>query len=93
MAINAPVQGTGADIIKLAMIAIDKYVVLNKLSNIVFPLLQVHDELVYEIREDRVKELSPQIQKIMETVMNLEQTKGVTLKASANVGNNWGELK
>jgi DNA polymerase-1 len=93
MAINAPIQGTGADIIKLAMIKIDKYIVENKLTDVVFPLLQVHDELVYEIKEDRVKELSPQIEKLMESVVDIKDTKGVVLKASANTGNNWGELK
>jgi DNA polymerase-1 len=93
MAINAPVQGTGADIIKLAMIKIDKYIVENKLTDVIFPLLQVHDELVYEIKEERVEELYPQIEKLMESVVDIKDTKGVILKASANVGNNWGELK
>lgn len=93
MAINAPIQGTGADIIKLAMIAIDKYISENKLDKIIYPLLQVHDELVYEIKQDQAEELSEKIKKIMESVMDLTQTKGVVLKASANIGNNWGELK
>lgn len=93
MAINAPIQGTGADIIKLAMIKIDKYIVENKLTDVIFPLLQVHDELVYEIKEERVEELYPQIEKLMESVVDIKDTKGVILKASANVGNNWGELK
>jgi DNA polymerase-1 len=75
------------------MIKIDKYIVENKLTDVVFPLLQVHDELVYEIKEDRVKELSPQIEKLMESVVDIKDTKGVVLKASANTGNNWGELK
>ncbi len=93
MAINAPIQGTEADVIKLAMIAIDKYVVNNKLEKDVYPLLQVHDELVYEIVEDKVKEIAPQIEKIMESVMDPKDTKGIKLTASANIGDNWGELK
>jgi DNA polymerase-1 len=93
MAINAPIQGTEADVIKLAMIKIDKFIVENKLEKDVYPLLQVHDELVYEIREDKTKEVAPQIEKIMESVMDPKDTKGIKLTASANIGDNWGELK
>lgn len=93
MAINAPIQGTEADIIKLAMIRIDKFIVENGLEKDVYPLLQVHDELVYEIKEDKTKEIVPKIEKIMESVMDPKDTKGVILTASASVGNNWGELK
>jgi len=93
MAINAPIQGTEADVIKLAMIAIDKFIVENKLEKDVYALLQVHDELIYEIKEDKAKEVAPQIEKIMESVMDPKDTKGVVLTASANIGHNWGELK
>ena len=93
MAINAPIQGTEADIIKLAMIAIDKYIKENKLEEVVYPLLQVHDELVYEIKEDKAEEVATQIEKIMESVMDPKDTKGVVLRASKAIGNNWGELK
>ena len=98
MAINAPIQGTEADIIKLAMIKVDEYLRLEKLENNVFPLLQVHDELVYEIRADGKEKASPEkvvaeIEKIMQSVMDLKDTKGVTLASHASIGNNWGELK
>lgn len=93
MAINAPIQGTEADVIKLAMIKIDKFIVENRLEKDVYPLLQVHDELVYEIVEDKAKEIAPQIEKIMESVMDPKDTKGIKLTASANIGDNWGELK
>ncbi|MDQ2932804.1 MAG: DNA polymerase [bacterium] len=93
MAINAPIQGTEADVIKLAMQKIDEYIQKEKLENDVHALLQVHDELVYEIREDKVKKVAADIEKIMETVMDPKDTKGVILKATAHIGNNWGELK
>jgi DNA polymerase-1 len=93
MAINAPIQGTEADVIKLAMIAIHKYIKENKLDEAVHPLLQVHDELVYEIKEDKAEEVATQIEKIMESVMDPKDTKGVVLRASKAIGNNWGELK
>ncbi len=93
MAINAPIQGTEADVIKLAMIEIDAYITKNKLDNDVHALLQVHDELVYEIREGKAEKVARDIEKIMESVMNPKDTKGVVLKASAAIGDNWGELK
>lgn len=93
MAINAPIQGTEADVIKLAMIKIDEFVRKNNLEEEVFPLLQVHDELVYEIKEEKAKEISQEIEKIMESILDPKETKGVVLKASAAIGDNWGELK
>ncbi len=93
MAINAPIQGTEADVVKLALIRIDEFVQKEGLENDVFPLLQVHDELVYEIREEKVNEIAPQIEKIMESVMDPKDTKGVVLVAKAHIGKNWGELK
>ena len=93
MAINAPIQGTEADIIKLAMIRIDEYIEKEKLGDAVFPLLQVHDELVYEIKEERAKDIVPLIEKIMEQVMDLNDTKGIVLKAEASIGKNWGALE
>lgn len=93
MAINAPIQGTEADVIKIAMIDIDEYITKNKLEKDVYPLLQVHDELVYEIRADKAEKIAVEIEKIMETVMDPADTHGVILKAEAHIGDNWGELK
>src|SRR3989338_4738216 len=66
MAVNAPIQGTEADIIKLAMIEIDQFLESRDLKKDVKLLLQVHDELVYEVNEEVVKSIAPEIQKIME---------------------------
>jgi DNA polymerase I len=93
MAINAPIQGTEADVIKLAMIHIDEYIKKEKLQNDVFPLLQVHDELIYEVREGIATEVAPKIEKIMESVMKPEETRGIILTAKSHLGKNWGELK
>ncbi len=92
-AINAPIQGTGADIVKISMIRIDEYITKQKLEKDVFALLQVHDELIYEVRADKVEKVTADIEKIMESVMDVKDTKGIIMKASANVGDNWGELK
>lgn len=93
MAINAPFQGTNADIIKIAMKKADDFIIKNNYQNDVFLVLQVHDELVYEVRESLVKKIVPEIKKIMEDVIPLEQTKGVKLIVAEEIGDNWGELK
>lgn len=92
MAINAPVQGTGADIVKLAMSRVDEYLQKEIIAD-AHLLLQVHDELVYEIKEDLVKEILPKIKKIMESVIDPKETKGVVCLAEAAVGDNWGEME
>lgn len=93
MAFNAPIQGTEADVIKLAMIHIEEYLKRENLEDSVFPLLQVHDELVYEIRADVAEKVAPEIEKIMESVIDPKETMGVVLTAKASIGDNWGELK
>jgi DNA polymerase-1 len=91
MAINAPLQGTAADLMKLAMIHIDEYLEKNKLKKDVRMILQVHDELDFEIKEGKVTEVATEIKKIMESVMTEEQRKGVPCIAHGSVGKNWDE--
>jgi DNA polymerase-1 len=103
MAINAPIQGTGADIVKLAMIKVDEFLNTTAPSpsltkegerkKEVSLLLQVHDELVYEMPADLVAEIAPKIKAIMESVVDLERTKGVVCKVEYKVGDNWGEME
>lgn len=91
MAINAPIQGTGADITKLAMLHVDEFIKSKKLENDVRLLLQVHDELVYEVKENIVESVAPEIKKIMQNVIDPKKTSGVTLATNASVGDNWME--
>ncbi len=95
MAVNAPIQGTAADIIKIAIKKADDALRAKNLSDKVFLLLQVHDELVFEAKEGSEKEASKIIQEAMESVLeNKEKNpKGVPITASVFVGENWGELK
>jgi DNA polymerase-1 len=93
MAINAPIQGTEADIVKLAMIKICEYIKSEKLEEQVFPILQVHDELVYEVREDLISKIAPAIKKIMESVIPPEKVAGIVCVAEASEGERWGEMK
>ena len=69
-ALNTPIQGTAADIIKLAMLRVDELLKRNKSSCSM--LLQIHDELVFELTEEECLELQPQIQQTMEQAMKLD---------------------
>lgn len=89
MAINAPLQGTAADLIKLAMIKIDQLIARKYENGEVKMLLQVHDELLFEIKESKLRETSKEIQKIMENVIKLKVPIAVDIKT----GDNWGELE
>jgi DNA polymerase-1 len=92
MAVNAPLQGTQADIIKLAMVRIDAMLREKGVREDAHLILQVHDELVFEVRKEKVKELAPLIENIMETVLTPEQTNGVPIIATAKAGPHWGDL-
>ena len=93
MAINAPIQGTSADIVKIAMKRIDEYIVKNKLEKDVFLILQVHDELVYEIKDGIAEKIVPEIKKIMESVIDPKDVYGIRCVANSAIGKNWGDLK
>jgi len=84
-AINAPMQGTAADIIKKAMVAVDAWLASSGLDAKV--ILQVHDELVLEVREDLVEHVSNEIREHMSGAAKLD----VPLLVEVGVGNNWDE--
>lgn len=85
--INAPMQGSAADIIKLAMIEIQKYIDSLDDKTKIYMLLQVHDELVFKVRDDFIEEAATHIKEIMENIIKLK----VPLKVGIGVGNDWGE--
>jgi len=89
MAINHPIQGTGADLMKLAMIAIERHLRELGPDCPARMLLQVHDELVFEVKEDAVEETAHALAHIMETIYKLD----VPLIADAKAGINWAEMK
>ncbi|MEK7646326.1 MAG: DNA polymerase [Patescibacteria group bacterium] len=93
MAFNAPIQGTEADVVKLALIKVDSWLKEAGLTDVAFPILQVHDELVYEIREDRAHEIGEKIRSIMESIIDPKDIAGITLTSEMAVGANWGDLK
>ena len=90
MAINAPVQGTAADIVRISMMEVYKALVdTNGKAKI---LLQVHDELVFEVHESILDETIIKVSKIMESVLKDKETHGVPIKVDVSVGDNWLEL-
>ncbi|MBR9857814.1 MAG: DNA polymerase I [Gammaproteobacteria bacterium] len=85
-AINAPMQGTAADIIKKAMIKVAGWLEQQQTDEVQM-LMQVHDELVFEIREDKVAAFKEQIRDLMEQAASLD----VPLLVEVGEGNNWDE--
>ena len=93
-AINAPLQGSAADLIKLAMIAVDKVLPKEQAKM----LLQVHDELVFEVDADKVEDIRPLIIDAMQNVLTETATEkgwqvdfAVPLLVEADIGDNWDE--
>lgn len=84
-AINAPMQGTAADIIKLAMISVDRWLEKQELSSVI--IMQVHDELVLEVPETELQTVSQGLVYHMETAAILK----VPLVVDVGVGDNWDE--
>lgn len=85
LAVNTPLQGTAADLIKMAMLKVDER--LHKGQHLGYMILQIHDELIFELPDFEVMALQPEIQKAMETVMTLK----VPLIVDIEVGKNWKE--
>ena len=98
MAINMPIQGTAADIIKIAMIKIDDWVnkYNNKNGDAVRLLLQVHDELLFSIKEEHLKKAVQEIKEIMENksleVDGKKVNFPVPIKVDLKAGDNWEEM-
>lgn len=92
-AINAPIQGTQSDVIKLAMVRIDEMLKGEGAADDAHLLLQIHDELVFEVRKERLAALAPRIKALMEGVLTKEQANGVPVTAEARSGPDWGSLQ
>jgi DNA polymerase-1 len=86
-AINAPMQGTAADIIKIAMVKISRQLAKQKLSSTM--IMTVHDELVFDVPQGEVKTMATLVRQEMEGAMDLK----VPMKASVKVGPNWLEME
>lgn len=83
MATNAPIQGTAADLVKLAMVALDRELPEAEMR------LQVHDELVFEVERERVAEIAPRVTALMAGALPMS----VPIVVDVKVGENWAEMK
>ncbi|MCD4705737.1 DNA polymerase I, partial [bacterium] len=89
MAVNAPLQGTAADMIKIAMIKIQNLLDKKYQNSEIKMIIQVHDELIFEIKKDIDFSVIKAIKNIMENVIKLK----VPIIVDAKIGDNWGEMK
>jgi DNA polymerase-1 len=85
IAVNAPIQGTAADLIKVAMIRIHRRLLQEKRKSKL--ILQIHDELVFEVPEPELEVIKGLVKEKMEGVMKL----GIPLKVEIGAGRNWAE--
>jgi len=85
--VNSLFQGSAADLIKLSMLEAENYLREEQIDASM--LLQIHDELIFEIKEEIVDDVALKLKYIMENIMELE----VPLECSVNIGDSWGELK
>jgi DNA polymerase-1 len=93
-ALNTPLQGTAADLIKVAMIEIDKRFQADaKLGETAKMILQVHDELLFEVREDALEKLGKIVKPAMESVGTFDGPLSVPLVVEMKSGKTWAELK
>lgn len=86
IALNTPIQGTAADIIKLAMVEIDKHLTKNNYKSKM--ILQVHDELIFDVYDDELEVLIKELSNIMENIFKLD----VPLKVDYNYGKSLGDV-
>ena len=86
-AMNAPIQGSAADLIKMAMIAIDKKMQEEQVRSRM--ILQIHDELIFDVPEDEVEQMMRIVKEGMQNVVKLK----VPLVANASIGRTWYEAK
>ena len=93
MAINAPVQGTAADAMRVAMNHVYEYLVKEKKTDDVRILLQVHDELLFEIKNEVLEAEIPKLVELMQGVLEGYDTSGVPIKVDVAVGPNWGMME
>jgi len=86
IAVNTPIQGTAADIMKLAMLNIDSR--LKEKEYKTRMILQVHDEVVLEVPENEIEAIEALIRKEMESAVKLN----IPLKVNTEIADNWGEM-
>lgn len=92
IALNTQIQGTAAEIMKLAMIKVYNYIE-NNYKNKAYLLLQIHDEIILEISDSIIDQVTKNIKEIMENISSLLPNFNVPLKVNVSAGKRWNELK
>lgn len=95
MATNAPIQGTSADVIRRSLVAVCADIEEKKLVDKAFPIMQIHDELVFEVADDVIAEVAKIIKEIMEHPIQKEflgTRQAVPIRTEMYSGKNWGEM-
>ena len=87
MAVNMPIQGTSADIIKIAMVRIQRQMDALKLRSLM--IIQVHDELIFEVPQDELEQMRGLVEELMPSAMDL----AVPLDVEFKVGETWGDME
>lgn len=88
IAINAPIQGTAADILKLAILDVHNFIKEKKLEDKVKLIMQIHDELVYEIDKDVSESVADEIVKVLESVLSVRKLSNIPVTVSRTIGAN-----
>ena len=89
IALNMPIQGLAADIIKISMIKIQELIKDKHIESDIKTLIQIHDELILEAKSEIIKEITPLLKNIMENAVKLE----VPLRVDIRIGNKWGKME
>ncbi len=93
MAINAPVQGTAADVMRIAMNKVYEYMQKEEKMDSIHMLMQVHDELIFEIADKHVKKETKKLKEIMESVLDEKERYNVPIVADVSTGPNWSDIQ
>ena len=94
MAINAPIQGTNADILRIALLDIHSLIQQKKWQNDLIPVLQIHDELIFEVKKGMEVEVEKVVVETMETVLERHKKESsiIPIAVSSSFGTTWGAL-
>lgn len=92
MAVNAPIQGAQSDIVKLAMVEADRMIAEKGWRNDVRLILQVHDELIYEVKSEKAEVVGTEIKKVMERVAPRALLSGVPMVTEMEIGATWSDV-
>jgi DNA polymerase-1 len=93
MAVNAPIQGTAADVIKKASVSVQEFLDKKNKNKEAYLILQVHDELIFEVTDDFLTEFTNTVVNIMESVLEKEGYTEVPLEVHVKKGKSWGKME